>query len=143
MTLKQQSWSSNLGLCASKPFAFNPHSTPSFKLLSRTGSWVGAVPAPGSLSELGEPWCRPQQRGWEMTSPSKIAAFCPNVLAGSQAGNSLLMERKRTEASKKRVGKGLSGEEGKRRAGRREGEEVGSEAFGAAQLEPGRVAGRK
>ena len=39
--------------------------------------------------------------------------------------------------------KGSEGEEGKRRAGRREGEEVESEEFGAAQLEPGRAAGKQ
>lgn len=53
------------------------------------------------LLSVREPWCRPQERGWEMTSLPKIAAFCPNVLARSQAGNSLLMERRRTEASKR------------------------------------------
>lgn len=41
------------------------------------------------------------------------------MLAWSQAGNSLLMERKRTEASKKRVGKGLRG---RKRRGEQEDE---------------------
>lgn len=77
-----------------------------------------------------------------MTSPSKTAAFCPNVLAGSQAGNSLLMERKRTEASKRgweRVRGGGREEEGRKARGA----EVASEDFGSAQLEPGRAAGKQ
>lgn len=58
-----------------------------------------------------------------MASLWKIAAFCPNVLATSQAGKSLLMERKRTEASERgweRVcggGKKEESREGRERAG--------------------------
>lgn len=44
--------------------------------------------------------------------------------------------KEREQKPAKEGGKGSEGEERKRRAGRREGEEVGSEEFGEAQLEP-------
>lgn len=91
---------------------------PSSKPFPRAGIRA-EQPQPPSLSLDSGSHGAGQERGWEMTSHSKIAAFCPNVLAWSQAGNTLLMERKRTEASQRGLGKGLRGKKGR---GKQEGE---------------------
>lgn len=59
-----------------------------------------------------------------MTSPSKIAAFCPNVLAGGQAWK-LSPHGKKEQKPAKEGGKDCEGEERKRRTGRGEGEGAG------------------
>lgn len=56
-----------------------------------------------------------------MTSPSKIAVFCPNVLAGSQAWK-LSAHGKKEQKPAEEGGKESEAAEGKRRTGRREGQ---------------------
>lgn len=69
-----------------------------------------------------------------MTSPSKIAAFCPNVLAGSQAWK-LSAHGKKEQKPAKEGGKSLRGgkeEEDRKARGRKE---VGKRILWVAQLE--------
>ena len=122
MTLKQQSWSLNLGLCASKPFAFNPHDMPSFS----TGSGMGAAPAPSSLSGLREPRCWPPAKG--IGDDVSLQDCCLlSKCAGREPGWKLSAHgKKENRSQQKEGGKGSEGggreEEGRKARGRGGGE---------------------
>jgi hypothetical protein len=62
-----------------------------------------------------------------MTSSSKIAAFCPNVLASGQAWK-VSAHGKKEQKPEKKGGKKTEGEERKRRTGRGERERGGGKA---------------